>query len=302
MKKKTAYWPDQALVLYFNKLDQVALSEQGLFRRKEDKEDYETRFMYALRKYKAAQYHLGNIQRFVADDVKRAKLDLDRKEPASKHIEGYTRTQRETDYYIYELSAFFEAVKSTLDFLLIAVRKHFPQLDWKPNGSISLAVKQVKNHEPYRQAPFLNCVFESLEWLDFVRSYRRHLVHLRTISAKSGHEIRTKHGNVVDVRIPVVVPTAPPPYKPDTRKTRDIFRAPSNVTLKEETPSIDETSGGSGDLEYRCEYLPSCGFVIIEDFVAEHLGHLGTFFLDVIESLEPLNFQVWNPQRKSSKK
>ncbi|GAI04493.1 unnamed protein product, partial [marine sediment metagenome] len=42
---------------FFKKLDNAPISSKNIFSNEDDKQNYETKFMYAFRKYQAAKYH-----------------------------------------------------------------------------------------------------------------------------------------------------------------------------------------------------------------------------------------------------
>ena len=117
---------------YFKLLDEEPLKSNSLFSTHDDKEKYETSFMYAFRKYRAALYHLENISRLKNNDFKKVGI---RRMPNTKishsRFKYKTKTSFSADYYVYELSAFLEALKSCLDFLAAAIECHLKgiQLD-----------------------------------------------------------------------------------------------------------------------------------------------------------------------------
>jgi len=110
---------------YFKKLDGIQLEKNDLFSTFEDKERYETHFMYAIRKYNAALYHFNQVKKYIEKDKIRAekvKLNVKKLENFKnlnndipiKSIKMTELTEGISNHYFYELSAFMEALKSTL--------------------------------------------------------------------------------------------------------------------------------------------------------------------------------------------
>ncbi len=107
---------------YFKLLDEEPINSDGFFSGVDDKEKYETSFMYAFRKYKAALYHFENVRRLDNSDFEKAGIDQIANSKISKTpFLTATKISFSANYYVYELSAFLEAVKSCLDFLASAI-------------------------------------------------------------------------------------------------------------------------------------------------------------------------------------
>lgn len=99
-------------------MDTAPVGGNSIFKDDRAKEKHETIIMYAFRKYRAAVYHSENVRRFLAGEFS----DFD----SSKILDSDTFTnntrakilvRKTADHFVYELAAFFEASKSSLDFI-----------------------------------------------------------------------------------------------------------------------------------------------------------------------------------------
>jgi len=272
---------------YFEKLDVAPISPTGMFTCISDKERYETLFMYAFRKYKAATYHYENVKAFIkADKANGQKLLSSRlaKPQVSKIVMRISRT---ADHYTYELSAFLEALKSSVDFVATACTPHFSGIEF---DSIRTLMKLVEKRG--KTGPIFDEVKRSLEWLKRLRSYRHHVVHRRVISTSSGYEKRVINGIAKTAIHPVIIPESPPPYILDTRRGRAM----------EESLGLDSSliemhaktaDGKEKILDYSFAYYPPAGFTAIEDFMESHLNSFKKFFTEIIYALSDLDFRTY---------
>ncbi len=115
------------LETYLSTLDDAPFSPDTVFTFQEDKERYETFLMYSFRKYQAARYHHANIRRYLEkddadheEDFKRLVKIVDGKDEKLDRCyprSALMKTRQSADHYVYELSAFLEALKSAVDFL-----------------------------------------------------------------------------------------------------------------------------------------------------------------------------------------
>ena len=195
------------------------------------------------------------------------------------------KISRTADHYAYELSAFLEALKSSIDFLAVACSPHLTGIN--PNG-IRTLIRLVKKGET---GAIFNEVKRNLEWLERLRSYRHHVVHRRILSTSSGYEKRVTGDIANTVIYPVIIPESPPPYVPDTRMRRAM----------EETFSLDSSwsevrvktaDGKERIISHSFAYHPPAGFVAIDDFMESHLNSFENFFTEIVHALSGLDFKT----------
>jgi len=277
----------EVLDKYFKRLDNVPISPTGMFTSESDKERYETFFMYAFRKYLAAIYHYENVRGFIKADEANAQKILPpnlEKYQASKMV---MKISRNADHYAYELSAFLEALKSSVDFLSAACSPHLPGIELDGIGTL---IKLVNKRS--KTGPIFDEVKRNLKWIERLRSYRHHVVHRRIISTSSGYEKRVVEDVAKTVVHPVIIPESPPSYVPDTRMRR---------AMKEETFSFDSSwsevrvktaDGKEKNLYHSFAYYPPADFVAIEDFMESHLNSFEKFFTEIVHALSSLDFRT----------
>ena len=292
----------EALERYFKKLDHAPLSPSTILSSENDKERYETAFMYAFRKYAAAEYHYRRVSRFI--EAEKAHLEdtppIDfsglsvAKGPNIQLPKGVFKFQMSADHYVYELSAFLEALKSSLDFIAAACSPHLRGIEM---DSISTLIRLVRKDQ---SGPILDQVKGNIEWLERLREYRHHVVHRRVISAASGHEVHTVGDSTKKVRHPVVIPVDPPAYIPDTRHSRmldDVSEDEGNIPGLSRTSS--EVSVSTDDVtlfrDFSVEYRSAPGWIAIEEFMKSHLDTYESFFMQLIEALTELDFTAYSP-------
>lgn len=297
---------------YFKRLDAVQISSEGTFTTEKDKERYETLFMYALRKYQAAVYHFDNVKRII-ESYKAWVEELARKREADRpaeislgsgqKVKIHLRTAVRSPAHrcVYELSAFLEALKSSLDFLATVSSYHLTGVS---ADSISTFMKIAKKG---RSGPIVDEVASHHEWLQTLRDYRHHLVHRLVVVLEGGFQIDAIGDHVSKVFHPVVVPKKTPRYVPDTRSQREMVgwdlalgnpEDPAGGEIPEGLARIESWFIGEvGDKElykYSVKVDPSPDYIPIEDFMASHLASYETFFRDILDRLESLNFSICN--------
>jgi len=273
---------------YFKKLDSAPISPSGMFTSEGDKERYETLFMYAFRKYRAAIYHYENVRGFIKADEPNAQRPLSpdlEKHRVSKMVMRISRT---VDHYVYELSAFLEALKSSVDFLASACSPHLPDIEL---DSIKTLIKLVKNG---RSGPIFNEVRKNIEWLEKLRSYRHHVVHRRIISTSSGHETHMIGDLTKTIRHPIIIPESPPSYIPDTRRQRMMEEELSGLDSSYTEVRVRTANGKEKIVDFSLKYSPSSGFIAIEDFMKLHLVSCEELFTQIIQVLTELEFRTYD--------
>jgi hypothetical protein len=265
---------------YIDKFNNAPFSQTGIFKNPRDKEHYETIFMYSFRKYRAAVYHYNHVSKFLKDHEEFAQTTSSRdigKDGAYTVNLSYT-----ADHYAFELSAFLESLKSSIDFLASSCSFHLPGIKCR---SISTLMKLVKDED--KRGPIFDEVRENLEWLEGLRTYRHHFVHYRMNSTSCGYERQVINGVQKIIIYPVIIPESPPPYIPDTRENRAVEKSPflkySGGYIK-----IKNDNGGDNSL---LKFYPPPGYVAIEDFMELYLNLYEKFFTELIHALSDLDFK-----------
>ncbi|MFX1297713.1 MAG: hypothetical protein ACFFD2_23050, partial [Promethearchaeota archaeon] len=260
---------------YFKLLDSASIKSDGFFRQEEDKDHYETLFMYSFRKFQAAEYHYSNVLNFLIRDFKSEKVASIKAELLdSNHkskgwiVSAKTTTEISSNYYVYELSAFLEALKSSIDFLAAACEIHLKGINLDSISSLIRLVLKGKT------GPILNQVKKHLVWLEYVRSYRHHLVHRKLFTISSITKSIYNGTKESKIHSPIVIPKKPPNYTPDTRKNR-LLR--NNIGLEipyiESTVTIDDKI-----IDYNLEYQITEDYISIEEFMKNNLFSFNEFF------------------------
>jgi hypothetical protein len=244
----------------------------------------------------AANYHLDNVRGFIENERRAIKL----RDPASDEIDNlriyksvsrFTRTANE---YIYELSAFLEALKSSVDLLAEVCSFYLPGVT--TNYSISPLLKLI---DKGKHCSILDTIAQNLDWLSTLRTYRHYLVHRLMPSAHSGYTTQRFHNKTATAYYPVVVPEKTPSFIPDTRTHRmmeemmdddEMGRLPGLVF----GTSIGTSRGANGKEEvHEFElYVEPCeGYKLIDEFMAEHISNCHKLFQHIIQVFEALNFK-----------
>lgn len=275
-------------------LDKAEVSPDSIFdkTKKRDKERYETLLMYSYRKYQAAKYHLANVQRFLSDQNSKASTACNT--PISAGLKGkisigMTKTCNE---YTFELSAFLEALKSSIDILAEVSSWYLSGIN--ANFSIRPIMKIAKSG---KTGSIIDEVKRNISWLEALRDYRHHLVHRLMPSVATGYETHMVGKLRASTVYPVVVPKSTPSYIPDTREAR------ITAGMMEDSPMIPglgfmtsevkltHDDGKEETTHLSIEATPSEGYIPIDDFMKEHLKHYRKYLKSTIASLAVLNFK-----------
>ncbi len=263
----------------FERLDNAPITPEGMFSSEDKKERYETAFMYSFRKHQAACYHYENVQRFIEEArIKAQKLE------GLKNTNIVMEVARTAEHYAYELSAFLEALKSSIDFLAIACSPYLTGIEIR---SISTLMRLVQKK---RKGPIFDEIIRNLDWIESLRSYRHHVVHRRIISTSNGYEKINLGGITKTIIHPIIIPKSPPPYVPDTRKIR-AYEA--SVGLDYFWSELRANSDDGSDLvqNYNKADNLSHDFVVIEEFMKKHLNSFKGFFTGIISTISDLDFK-----------
>ena len=272
---------------YLKQLDSVSIKSDGFFRQEDDKDHYETLFMYSFHKFQATKYHYNNVLKFLTRSFKSEKGASLKAELLDSNLKtkGWTAntittTKISSNYYVYELSAFLEALKSAIDFLAAACEIHLKGIKL---DSITPLIRLVSKG---KTGPIIDQVKKHLVWLENIRSYRHHLVHRKLFTISSVTKSIFKGDKESLIHAPIVIPKKPPRYTPDTRKNRLLRNSFGlEVPYIESTITIDDKI-----IDYNLEYLITEDYILIEEFMKNNLYSFNEFFVDIINDLTNLNF------------
>ena len=268
---------------YLDKLDTVTVSETGFFKTDHEKEHYETIFMYSFRKYRAAVYHSNLINKFLIEYVENAQTNPLRE---IKDDETFTTNICYTaDHFAFELSAFLESLKSSVDFLATNCSFHIPRIQCK---SISTLLKRAKDEN--ERDPIFDVIRQNQKWLDELRIYRHHFVHFRFNSTSCGYKRQVIKGAQKIFIYPVIIPQSPPPYVPDTRRYRAEEKSPF-LNYRGGFTQIKNNNDGKKNIFM---FYPPLGYITIEDFIEVYLNSYQKFFTELMQTLSDLDFQKSN--------
>lgn len=280
---------------HFTQLDSVPISSGVIFSDEHQKERYETLLMYVLRKYEAAVYHFENVRKFIRDEIKELE-----KAPNFDNVFNGKRIQmtfkflQTADKYIYELAAFLEALKSSIDLLAEVCSFYLPGIT--TNYSISPLIKPV---EKGKAGPILNEIATNLDWLKVLRDYRHHLVHRLMPSARSGYETRKTGEHAKTVLYPVVVPkSTPSSYVADTRASRIMQEDEDGefpgLYLSQSEGSWVRPDGTKEIIHFSLDVTLMPDYMKIDDFMESHLHRYESFFAQIIQAFTKLKFKSTN--------
>jgi hypothetical protein len=285
MKKRSSKVFD-TLDSYFSRMDTAPVGEDSIFADESLKQRHESILMYAFRKRQAACYHVENVKRFLGDAVSDSNsADLSGAELLPGHRVIKTSVTKTADHFIYELAAFFEAVKSSLDFIATACSCY---LKGTTTDSIRSFIHSADKNS--KHGHFYDVTQRHLVWLKAIREYRHHLVHRMVITTSIRQEMHKRGKIVKQVRHPVVVPEKTPSYIPDTRYSRMMIERSNSLDCTQSESTIEYPDGAREIVDFSIEYSPSKGYMEISGFMELHLHRLEKFFCDMIGEMKKMNF------------
>lgn len=265
---------------YLGRMDAAQTGAGMAFNTQDAKDRHESLLTYARRKYAAATYHLGNVRRLLRADADRMDKDVeDSAFLADKTtVESSSSFTRPADEYVYELSAFLEALKSAIDLLSEASGAYLRGVE--VNYSIGPLLKLVQKGA---RSPILDAVRDNSGWLSTLRDYRHHLVHRLMPSVRAGHAIRSVGKITSSALIPVVVPDRTPQYEPDTRRTLaeqmvgEPLEGLPGISVQTEKGTIKTGKSREETVHLAIEIGPVPGYGRIEEFMKEQLKLFSRF-------------------------
>jgi hypothetical protein len=159
----------ECLEVLFTRLDEAKLAPETILKSEAQREHYESILMFAFRKLQAARYHLRRADELIELQHKELIRLRKRFKPKGHELAAATSTvriSRSSDELMFELSAFFAAIRSGIDFLARAASQHIKgvQVD-----SITTLLGLIKSG---KTGPILMVIAQNAEWLLWLREYR----------------------------------------------------------------------------------------------------------------------------------
>ncbi len=237
--------------------------------------------MFVFRKYQSFQYHFQNVLRYLKEEEDNIIFRKDDGVIVKNPINVHGTIKLPANHYVYELSAFLEAMKSAIDFLATVVSLHLKGIKFDKISSLMKLVEKGR---------FLT-IFDQIEphfnWITKIREYRHHLVHRLIISISKEYKTLKVFDSSKTYKRPIVVPEKSPRYFPDTRLSRN-----HNRNSGERFGQLEiKTKFGNKSVITHFEYLPIMGYIPIEKFMVNQLGKFQHFFKDTINILSALDFK-----------
>jgi hypothetical protein len=268
----------------FKNLDAAKLAPETILKSEAHKEHYETLVMFAFRKLQAARYHCERVATLVAMQHQELRELLAGAEPDNAKITSVTlRSSQSANEFAFELSAFFAAIRSAIDFLANVCARH---LDGVEATSIKTLLRLAKG----KTGPILDVIVEDTEWILRVRDYRDHLVHRLVIPTTSGGEMHWKYGNMVTTPYPIVVPAETPKHIADTRRARVLDDPEARFVVSTSETLFTSSNPRRHFGEQTVEIEPAPGYIRIEALMGRELAACERFFMRIIDTLIKLNF------------
>ncbi len=237
--------------------------------------------MYVFRKYQAVQYHFQNVLRYLKEGEDNVVFRKDDKVIVNKKTNLTSTIELPANHYVYELSAFLEAMKSAIDFLATVVSL---QLKGKKFDKISSLMKLV---EKGSVMPIFDQIKSHFNWILEIREYRHHLVHRLMINISQEYKTLKISDSLKTYNRPIVVPEKSPKYFPDTRRSRMHVMGSSEMFGQMEI----KTKFGNESVRTHFEYLPIIGYIPIKEFMGKQLDKFSQFFKNIINILTVLDFK-----------
>jgi len=248
--------------------------------------------MFSYRKYQAILYHYINVLKKLIEyydsnnivKVEANVLNLNL-ESMGLEIKTTTITKFSSTEFVYELSSYLEAMKSAIDFLATACAIHLKGIEL---DSITTLIKSVKRG---RVGLIFDQVKNYLSWLEYIRSYRHHLIHRNIFTL----EIIKKHQCICHTTIiytsPLIIPDTPPKFLLDTREVHSMDYPFNGIQPYIETSIIIDEKITEDYIE---DSIPK-GYILIEEFMKKNLITFMHFFIDIITCL--LNSDFFNQNK-----
>jgi hypothetical protein len=275
----------------FELLDKAKLAPATILKTEAQKEHYETLLMFAFRKQQAARYHRDRVDELLTAKQEETENHLAKSRSATmpssrlNAVHMTMKISKTANEFIYELSAFYAAIRSSIDFLARLLGEHSKAIEV---GSITTFLKFVKSG---KVGPTVDVVAKHTIWLVHLQDYRDYLVHRLVIGATSGGQREWKNGQWINTAYPIAVPAETPKHVPDTRLFRAMKDPESNFDIFTSEASITYPDGMTKMIERTVEMTPRDGYIRIEKLMGKELNAFDAFFGDVVDALIHLKFE-----------
>jgi len=240
----------------------------------------------ALGKLDAATYHCSNLASRVQSSHKNAKTLAGKLgDPANAKVQpDMTRVSGvfSVREIAFEIDAFLAAARASIDFGGTLLALHLGM-----NGRTSITrVLQSVEKSPMGGFAFL---LGWAPWIEALKRYRDECVHYRTLRPRTGYEAARRKGALAVAVMPFVIPQEIASDQPDTRATRFGMGRDDDYPLVgldkiESWGTVRFDNGNSEVVDHSIEYIPSKGYVRVEDFCAQHLEKLREFLIELFEA------------------
>lgn len=146
-----------------------------------------------------------------------------------------------------------------------------------------------------RLGPLVDEIKDNLSWLEYIRSYRHHVVHRLIFSIGGGYTSYNVDGFSGIINYPIVIPKSPPTYVPDTRESR-VWENNHNSQLGLSKLTMEShVKFGNGRMKcthFELKFEPSPGYIGIDEFMKSQLDSYEIFFIQIMNKLIELNFKT----------
>lgn len=157
---------------YLSQMEDASVGAGSIFASEQNKEWHESILMYAFRKYRACHYHFENVKRLPNQEKSTSgSLEFPEAKGVLKKSKAIVSVHKSMDKYVYELAAFLEAAKSSLDFLSTACSLYLQGIN---TDTVRTFIKCVDKDS--KIGPVFDVFKQYLSWLKQLREYRHHLV------------------------------------------------------------------------------------------------------------------------------
>lgn len=279
-------------------IDAAPTGSGTVFTDQMSKDWMESSVLRALRRLESSTYHCANMARLARkveedagafsqrfrENVKGNISEMKKTTPYADDLEARSGQAFNANEIAYELDAFLAAARGAIDFAASVLVLH---LGMNRRTSITKLMKAVSKEVDH---PFAFLLTHQT-WVASLRRYRDECIHYRALQMRIGYEAVHRSGSHATAIIPAVIPEAPFDDYPDTRAEifgRD-FDSFEGLDRQESWGAFHSIS-----------YIPSGGYIRVEDFCAQNLDSLRGFLAQVFEEALRASFQP-HRRREGSK-
>jgi hypothetical protein len=299
------------LLGYLEYLDNSMRSKIALFEDETTAKAYESFLWFAFNKVLGSRYHYSQVKSYSAeesdtvieqisniDEDLYSDLSIARDPPGARITRIEKQTCGPAEEYSFELTAFLQSLRSSLDFI---ARIYFFHLKGMQGDSVSHLVRLLDRGY---SSTLLQVIQDHLDWLVYIRDYRDDLVHRFIISLYSGALFVKADGLLSGGHFPTVIPSEGPEFSYETRESRLARHSyddqPVGLIKTERTVKRTNENGIDELIEMRITFEPAPGFVEIQKFMSDNLERCEQFWMDSLHALRRLSFQYDEVQKNEA--